>query len=432
MKSKKLLLLEKVLRLMAIAVLKKYKPEIIGITGSVGKTSTAEAIYVVLSAKHFAARNINNYNNEIGIPLAIIGAESGNKSAWKWLRVFLHWLKIMVLPTDYPKILILELGVDAPGDMKYLLSFIPLKIGVFTSVSSVHLEHFKSIEQIASEKGRIIERLGENQIAILNADDEIVVRFKNKTSARVVTYGYGAKADLRASDQIYAIEDGQFAGVNFKINYEGKTVPVRLRHILAFHQVYAALAAAAIGIEYKMNLVEIATALERFCSPLGRMNLIQGLNNSQIIDDTYNSSPKSAMAALEVLNKLSPRRKIAVLGDMLELGSEEEKGHQEVARKVFEIGTDYFLAIGDRMKIALEELRRLKFPEEKMFWFEEHAEVAEKLKLLLQKGDMVLVKGSQSMRMEKIVEKIIKNPEKARNLLCRQSASWWKKPYLKP
>ncbi len=432
MKSKKILLLEKILRLMAIAVLKKYNPRIIGITGSVGKTSAKEAAYLVLASKFRARKNIKNYNNEIGIPLTVIGAESGNRSPSKWLKVFFKWLAVVIFPYEYPEVLVLEMGADKPGDMKYLLNFVNVKIGIITSISPVHLEYFKNIDHIAREKGELIKNLPEDGCAILNADDEKTAALEGETNAQIITYGFSEKARARASDVIYNSENNGPKGISFKLNYEGKSIPVRLRRILASHQIYAALAAASAGIALKINLIDIAASLEQFSSPPGRMNLIAGVKESLIIDDTYNSSPKAAIAALETLNNLKAPRKIAVLGDMLELGADEESGHKAVARKMFEMGVGFFIAVGDRMKIAVAELERLGYPKEKIFWFGSPNEAGNKLKEIITLKDIILVKGSQSMRMEKIAEKIMANPAKARNLLCRQSAEWWKKPYIKP
>lgn len=432
MQKKLLKLLEKILHWMAIAVIKKYKPQIIGITGSVGKTSAKEATYCVLADKFNVRKNEKNYNNELGIPLTIIGSESGNKSIFKWLKVFFKWLKIVLLRVNYPEVIILEMAVDHPGDMKYLASFIPVKIGIVTAITSTHLEFFKSIDHIAREKGLILESLSEDGVAILNADDDKVISMRERTKAKKITFGFSQNADVTASGIDFVYEDEKLKGVSFKLNYEGKSIPVRLQHILATHQVYAALAGVCVGIALKMNLIDIASALEKFTSPCGRMNMIHGINGSSIIDDTYNSSPKAALAALDVVGRLRALRRIVVMGDMLELGQDEERGHREIARKIFEINADLFFAVGDRMQMAVSELKKLGFPPDKIFHFNSPDEAGKKIEEILEAGDLILVKGSQGMRMEKIVGKIMAEPEKARKLLCRQSSEWWKKPYKKP
>lgn len=421
-----------ILRWMATVILKKYKPTVIGISGSVGKTSSKEAIFAVLSPKFRTRKNEKNYNNEIGIPLTIIGAESGNKSLWKWLKVFSKWIAVVILPFEYPEILILEMGVDRPGDMEYLLSFIPVKVSVITRIASSHLEFFKNIDHIAKEKGKLTEILPEVGTAILNADDERVSGMKESTKAKIITFGINNEADIRATDITYNYQDKKLSGIGFKLNYEGKIIPVRLHYVLARHQIYAALIGAAIGIAFKVNLVDIAASLENFFSPPGRMNLIDGIRNSLIIDDTYNSSPISALAALEVLEEIQAGRKIVVFGDMLELGQETEKGHKEIAQKIFSAKIDLFLAVGERMEVAFRKLHSLGYPAGNLFYFESPETAAEKLNKIIEAGDLILVKGSQGMRMEKVVEAIMDKQGKANEFLCRQSKEWREKPFVKP
>lgn len=432
MKSRKLKYLETVLRLMSVAVLKKYKPIIIGITGSMGKTSAKEAVYAALAVKYRVRKNIKNYNNEVGIPLTIIGAESGNRSPIKWLAVFFRWLGLVVFPREYPEILVLEMGVDRPGDMKYLLDFIPLDAGIVTSISPVHLEFFKDIEHIAREKGRIVEGLPREGFAILNADDKRTEALAAKTGSRVISYGFSGKAMIMASDPVRIKDENGISGISFKVNYAGKSLPVRLRHIIGRHQIYPALAAIAAGVAFKVNPVEVMKALENLAPPPGRLNVISGKKGSTIIDDTYNSSPAAAISALEIAASMGSSRRMAILGDMLELGQDEEKGHRAIARKIFELNFDFLAAVGERMKIAVRELERLNFPKDKIAQFDNPAAAGDFAAGKLERGDIVLVKGSQSMRMEKAVEKLMEEPGKARNVLCRQSAEWWKKPYIKP
>lgn len=431
MKSKKLIILEKILRLMAKAVLLRHKPKIIGITGSVGKTSAKSAVFAVLSAKFDVRENQKNYNNEIGIPLTIIGVSSGEKNIFKWIWVFLKWIFVLVFP-KYPEILILELGVDRPGDMTYFMSFISPMIGIVTNISSSHIEYFGSVDNIAKEKGILIEKLGSDGFALLNGDDEKALATAKITKAQVITFGQGEKNIIGASGIVFNYQDNIPQGLSFKLNYDGKNIPIRLRNILAVHQVNAALAAVGVGIIFKMNLVEIGSALETLKSPSGRMNLLEGKNGIFLIDDTYNASPVSTVAAIDVLSKLNAKRKIAILGDMLELGDLSEGGHEEVGRKIFDCKIDMFIAVGSRMKRAVEELVALGYPQESIMHFDDPMQAIEKISNLFIEGDFVLIKGSQGMRMEKIVEKLLKNSNESETLLCRQSSQWKKKIFLKP
>jgi UDP-N-acetylmuramoyl-tripeptide--D-alanyl-D-alanine ligase len=423
-------LLIKNLRQMAFWVLKKYQPQIIGITGSIGKTSAKEAIAWVLKEKFFLRRNEKNYNNEIGLPLTVIGAKSGGRSLSGWLKVFVYWLWIIIFPIKYPKLLILEMGADRPGDIEYLTSFIQCQIGIVTEVGQSHIEFFGSLENIAREKEKLVKDLNEKGLAILNADNPLVLAMAKNLKSAVTTFGFGETADLRATDIAFNYSEyGEIQGLSFKLNFHGTSIPVRLNKILAKHQIYSALIAAVVAEELKMNLVEIASRLSDFSPPPGRLNLLAGIKKAFIIDDTYNASPDSTLAALDVLREIKTSRKIAVLGDMLELGVETEKNHRQIGRKIAEIKADLIFFLGTRMKFAAEELKRHNFNPEKIFYFDNHADLGRKVQAEMREGDLVLIKGSQAMRMEKIVEEVMFNPQEAEKLLCRQDKEWKKKEF---
>lgn len=412
-------------------MLSRHKPKIVAITGSVGKTSAKAAVFTVLSQKFHVRENLKNYNNEIGIPLTIIGAQSGGRNIFKWVWIFVKWIFVIIFP-GYPKILILELGVDRPEDMKYFMSFIHPMVSVVTNISSSHVEYFKTVDNIAKEKRVIIESLGADDFAVLNADDEKVSQMKTFTKAQVMTFGEAENADVNASHILYNYQDNKPEGITFKLNFDGKNIPVRLRNILAAHQVSAALVGVSVGTIFKMNLVDIAMSLENLRPPVGRMNLLEGIEGSYIIDDTYNASPVSTMAALDVLAQLKGERKIAVLGDMLELGNHSEIGHKEVARKIFALNIDVFLGVGKRMEAAERELISMGFPASNILHAVSPEEAALKMEKIASSGDFILVKGSQGMRMEKITEKLLKTSSEAKNLLCRQTPEWKKKSFLAP
>src|SRR3989344_3289864 len=194
-------ILQYILRFFAVAILKKYKPEIVAVTGSVGKTSTAEAISVVLSQRFTMRRNIKNYNNELGIPLSIIGKETGGRSVFRWLSVFLKAISLMVVrDRSYPNMLVLEMDADRPGDIEYLASFVPITVGVVTAVAEVHLEYFKTIDHIAKEKGALVRSLPKQGCAVLNFDDLRVRQMAQTAKTQVITYGMLEGANVRASD----------------------------------------------------------------------------------------------------------------------------------------------------------------------------------------------------------------------------------------
>lgn len=418
------------LRFMAFRILRKYQPQIIGITGSIGKTSAKEAVAWVLAEKFSLRKNDKNYNNEIGLPLTIIGAKSGNRSLWGWFKVFAYGLWIIIFSVKYPKILILEMGADRPGDIQYLTSLVKCQIGVITEVGQSHIEFFGSLENIAKEKGELARSLPDKGLAILNADNPLVAGMAADLKSAVVTFGFSELADLWATDVAFNYsENEKIQGLSFKLNFRGTSIPVRLNNALAKHQIYSALIAAAVAEELEMNLVEIAARLSDFSPPPSRLNLLAGIKNTFLIDDTYNTSPDSCVAALEVLQEIKANRKIAVLGDMLELGAETERSHRQIGRKLFEIKADLVFFFGTRMKFAAEELKKHNFNPENMFYFENHADLGKKLQSEMREGDLVLIKGSQAMRMEKIVEEVMADPLAAGKLLCRQNKEWKEKEF---
>ena len=421
-------LVQKALAVLARAIIKKYQPQIIGITGSVGKTSTKQAIFKVLALKFNVRQNIKNYNNEIGLPLTIIGAGSGGRSVWGWLGVFMRALVLLAWrDKNYPKILVLEMAVDRVGDMKYLTDLAPCQIGVVTNISPVHLEFFKTLERIAKEKSVMVSHLDKNGWAVLNCDNHYVCDMEQVVKGRVIKYGITSEqAQVRASEIIISKDSGErVAGLSFKLSYQGSTVPVLLPNILGEHLVYAALAAAAVGVINGMNLLEISEALRLFEAPKGRMRLLAGIKNTFIIDDSYNAGPESMAAALSVLGQLNVLgKKIAVLGDMLELGEYTVEAHQNIGALAAANKIDSLITVGERARLIGEKAKELGLRSEDIFNFSDAETAGCFIQDRIETGDFILVKGSQGMRMEKIVKEIMAEPLKAKDLLVRQDKPW--------
>ena len=418
------------LKLLAKLILRKYKPHIIGITGSIGKTSSKEAVVTVLGNRFKVRASFKNYNNELGLPLTIIGRESAGRSLAGWLSVFAKaWKLIFIKDKDYPEILVLEMGVDRPGDMAYLCSIAAPEIGIETAVSYSHLEYFGSVNNIKKEKQVLIENVDNKGLSILNHDNEFTREMSEVSRAKVITYGLQDGADLQAQDVSYNFSKGDYdlSGLHFKMNYEGSIVPVFMKNVLSEPAIYAALTGAAVGLYFGMNLVEIAGALNDFNLPVGRMNLLAGLNHTFIIDDTYNSSPEACIAALKVLGNIrisEDGKKYAVLGDMMEIGDYTEDGHKLVGQKVTELKIDYLITVGERANFIAQGAKESGFAETNIFKFERTKEAGEFLLSKINNGDVILVKGSQFMRMEKIVKVLIAEPERAKELLVRQGSEW--------
>lgn len=421
-------ILKKILFILSKAILDKYEPKVIAITGSIGKSSTKEAIFTVLQNNFRTRQSVKNYNNEIGLPLTILGEMSAGSSLAGWLKIFWRAIRLwFVDDKTYPEVLVLEMGIDRPGDMAYLTKLIHPDIGVITNIGPVHLEYFKTLENIAQEKGVLIEKLNAGGWGVLNADNEYVIKLKDKVKGRFLTYGFSSEATVRAHDVTLLSKKNDLQGVSFKLSYDGKVVPVFLPEVLGEHLIYGALAAVAVGIIMELNLVEISGALQNFRAPSGRMRLIEGVRDSLIIDDTYNASPEPTVAAVQVLGKLPTNgRKIAVLGDMLELGEFEDKGHRLVGQTVAQQGIDLLIAVGPRAKIIAEAAVSAGFDQKHVIKFSSSEEAGEYLLKELNAGDLALIKGSQGMRMEKAVKMILADLSLGKDLLVRQDDSWLK------
>ncbi len=414
---------EKKLARDARRLLKRTQPEIIGITGSVGKSSAKQAVAAVLGGKFRVGASPKNFNTELGLPLAILELPNGGHSVWRWLKIFKKAAWRSVFPRkDYPKVLVLEMAADHPGDIAYLTSIAPPKIGVVTAVGESHAEFFGSVENVAKEKQTLIQKLPKEGQAVLNRDEERVWQMKERSKAPVIGFGFHEEADVRALDvsMRHVLEADGGCGMAFKITAGGATVPVFLPGVIGKQSVYAALAAAAVGLAKGMNLVEISDGLAKYEPPPGRMRCLGGIKRTLLIDDTYNASPKSARAALETLRDLpieEGKQKFAVLGDMLELGPVSVSGHEEIGKMAAEIGLGCLVLVGERMGDAKKAALAAGMPADKIFHFSKTEDAGRFVQERMHQGDIVLAKGSRGMHMECVVKELMAEPLRAAELL---------------
>ncbi|MFH1890060.1 MAG: UDP-N-acetylmuramoyl-tripeptide--D-alanyl-D-alanine ligase [Candidatus Kuenenbacteria bacterium] len=408
-----------ILIILSKLILWRYKPEVIGITGSVGKTSTKFAVATVLSAGFKVRASQKNYNTEIGVPLAIIGCESPKYSVLGWIRVLIKGMSLLIRKDkNYPDILVLEMAADRKGDIEYLAGFTMPNVGIITAVGPAHLEFFGDVDVVLQEKASMLDYLKENGCAVLNMDDEKVAGLPSKREIRVIGYGLNDQAQVRA-ENIYV--DKEKGGLNFKLGRDGSYVPVRLPYVLGKPGVYSALAAASTGIYYGMHLLQIAEKLKEIRPVPGRLQLLSGIKNTRIIDDSYNSSPLSVKAALEVLLHLNcTGDKFAVLGDMLELGEQTEQAHKQVGEEVASMGIDYLITVGERSTDTALAAKEYGMNEDRIYNFDNAEEAGKFLQDKMQEGDLILIKGSRGIKCEKIVKEIMAEPEKAKDLLVGQ------------
>lgn len=431
MKSSVLKLIQKILKALARLTIRRYKPGIVGITGNVGKTSVKEAIKTVLEHDRRVRAASKNFNNELGLPLTILGDWQEAGGALFWFRVILAscW-RLLLKRRTYPEILILEYGIDHPGDMRKLLEIARPHIGVVTPIGDipVHIEFFAGKEGLVREKARLVQALPATGFAILNADNNASLQMKEHTRAHTITYGKSEGVDIRISNFETRL-DSVPPCVTCKLEYNGSFVPVRIENVVGEIQTYTAAAAAAVGIAFGMNLVRISENLSYYESPKGRMKTIEGLKESVLIDDTYNSSPLAAREALETLGQIRAKRKIAVLGDMLELGKYTIEAHEKIGKLAAE-RVKVLITVGARAKFIAEAARKAGLPNKWIFVFNNTAEAGKCLEKLLERGDLVLIKGSQGVRMERIVKEVMAEPAKAEKFLVRQTPRWLEKPSI--
>ena len=407
MKNFLLKILKWLLKTLAQLTIWRYKPGIIGITGSVGKTSAKEAIFAVLSQERRVRRSSGNFNNELGLPLTILGDWQEIKGLFFWPKVILLSLLRVIFKVSYPEILVLEYGADKPGDIRYLLKIAKPQIGVITAVGEipVHVEFYSGPEAVAREKSKIIEILPANGFAVLNSDDITVMEMKNRTRAHLMTFGFNEEAQVKISNFENQMEGEVPEGISFKLEYGGSFVPVKIKNNFGRAPAYAAAAAAAVGLIFGLNLVKISEGLVRYQAPPHRLTLVKGVKNTWIIDDCYNASPLSMEAALEVLRDLKAKRKIAVLGDMLEIGRYTPEAHEVVGKSTAKI-VDLLFTVGPRARFIAEAAEKAGLDKNKIFSFDTVLGVGKVLEHHLHLGDLVLIKASRAINLDKVVEEI--------------------------
>ncbi len=416
---------------MARSLLSIYKPRVIAVTGSVGKTSTKQAIGAVLALRDPSVRvAIGSFNTDWGVPLTVIGGEYPAGSALKWLTVLLRGVRLLLWKDErYPRMIVFEFGADRPNDIARLVALVRPSIGVVTSISPVHLERLGSIENIAREKLGLLSGLPKTGTAIVNSAVARTWDVKGRSTAPIVTAGLDTDADVFASDvSMRTHRHGSLPGrgTTFKLHWKGSVVPCTLVDIAGWAAVESSCLAAAVGLSFGMNLIEISDQLRHVAWPAGRMRIIDGIRHTILIDDTYNASPKAMLQAINVLEYLAlneGRSTWAVLSDMVDLGDETESAHREIGRAVAEKRPGALVVVGINARFIAAEAIAAGFPPERVYKMTDAWEVGRYLQENIREGDVVLVKGSQMMRMERVVKELMAKPLDAATLLVRQQ--WW-------
>ncbi len=404
--------LQKILGSLTKRIVAKYNPKVVAITGSVGKTSTKNAIALLLEKNFTVWGKSGNLNTEFGVPLAFMGKDKGGgDSFWRWGKIILFGIHLLVKKrNNYPDIVIAEMGADRPGDISYLTSLIKPDISIITMIGEipVHLENYGSIQEVTEEKARIIEGTKPGGFIILNSDDPKVKEMGKNSNSILVYYGFDEGADVRISD--FTIEtrgsfkDKTLYGSSFKLTYKGRSERIHLPYCIGKPSAYSVAAAYACGMAMGIDLSRFADIFRDLKPEEGRMNFIEA-NNYSVIDDTYNASPASVESALETIKEIPARRKIVILGDMKELGDRSSGAHRKIGKVIPKVA-DLLVTVGDLAEEIKEAAISSGMELTRVSSFKTAHQAVDRIKSIAREGDLILVKGSRSMKMEEIVKEI--------------------------
>ncbi len=407
-------------------VLHRHKPRIIAVTGSVGKTTTKDAIYAALSQTHHIRKSAKSFNSDFGVPLTILGLESGWSDPWKWFVNMIDGA-FVIFSNQYPKWLVLEVGADRPGDISSIARWLRPDVSVITGVPDipVHVEYFNSPGEVLKEKRALADYLKPGGTLILNGDEARMRMLQNSFRGTSVTYGFDERNTYAAVGEQIVYEDAVPVGMSCKVIRKGGSLELMVRGALGRPRIYAALAALAVAETIGADSDAVVRGINAWEPPPGRVRILKGIKGAIIIDDTYNSSPTAVLAALDTLKSVQAKRRIAVLGDMLELGRYSAEAHKHAGERVAETAT-MLRTVGFRARAIAESAQDAGMKESKIMQYEmnEAERAGQELKKELKAGDVVLVKGSQSMRMERTVLEIMAEPMRAEELLVRMDPEW--------
>ena len=355
----------------------KFNLPVVAVTGSTGKTTTKDMIASILSLKLSVLKTEGNFNNEVGVPLTLFRLSKKHQVA------------------------VLELGMSALGEIERLTRISSPRMGVMTNVGEVHLQYLGNVQRVARAKAELVYALGKDDVAILNMDDSYVRDMKKGIKARIITYGIRGRAEVVAE----GIENLREGGMRFTLRIMEEGLPLHLRY-LGYHNIYNALAAAAATHALGMKKEIIREGLSQLQPLAGRMKIMK-IRGLTILDDTYNASPKSFIAAIETLRDLSPKgKKILVAGDMLELGKRASLAHKETGVYVAHSGIDTLITCGNLAGYIAQGAIGSGMEEERIITCRNKEEAGDRLSSLVKEGDIILIKGSRATGMEEIIQKL--------------------------
>jgi len=411
------------LALVARAVVRRYAPRIVMVTGSVGKTSTKDAVAAVLASRFYVRKSEKSFNSEFGVPFTILGVGNPWHDPFAWISIVRSTIALLVLPNHYPTMLVLETGADKPGDLARILRIATPDAVVVTRLPEipVHVEAYASPEAVQEEEFSPAYALPAGAPLIVPADDPYALDSALRTPSRVISYGNTEDATVRISDIGFYEEEGNVVGMQATMSMKDVRENLVVKGSVGATQLLPAAAALAAALAFDIPIPEALAALKTYEPPAGRGSLLSGKNGSVIIDDSYNASPAAVEEALATL-KLFPRagRRIAVLGDMLELGRYSVMEHERIAALAGG-SADIIITVGIRARAFAAMPKNAD-----VVSFDNAHAAALALPALVRAGDVILVKGSQSIRTERIAEALLADPADVSKLV-RQESAWKRK-----
>ena len=419
------------LRFLARAVVHRYHPFIVMVTGSVGKTSTKDAVAAVLARRFLVRKSDKSFNSELGVPFTILGVENPWNNLFAWIKVMKSAFVLLFLPNHYPNMLVLETGADRPGDLSRILKIAKPDMVVVTRLPeiSVHVEAYASPEAVREEEFSPAFALPASSPLIIPADDSYASDNARRTPARIISYGISNDSFVHIHNVNFLESEGVVsghhtnqigvvAGMQADVSVGGENGKLLVKGSVGRTQLLPLAAALAVASAFEIPLSEALEALEEYQPPPGRGRLLVGKNGSVIIDDSYNASPAAVEEALVTLKSFPhAKRRIAILGDMLELGRYSVEEHERIATLAAD-SADFIIAVGVRARAFVNARKNIE-----TMSFNNSNEAALALPELVREGDVILVKGSQSIRTERIVEALLANPSDVIKLV-RQEKKW--------
>ena len=415
-----------ILTLEAKMLLRRAHPIIIAITGSVGKTSIKDAVYTVLKEKVHVRRSEKSFNSEIGVPLSVLGLPNAWSNPFRWIKNIIDGFLVSLHPSEYPEVLILEMGVDRPGDMDKLTSWIRPDVVILSRLPDVpvHVEYFDSPDAVIKEKKKLVQALKADGVLVYNQDDTKVVQVAEGVLQQTIGYSRYSLSPYTASADTVVYENGQAVGLEFTLTHLDTASLMYINGSLGVQHAYNYAAATAVASLFKIGVKEATKSLEKHLPPPGRMRIIPGIKDTTLIDDTYNSSPIASEQSLATLGELKGvKRRIAVMGDMMELGQFSIQEHARIGSIVPKYA-DILVAIGVRARGFSKGAIDAGMNPKNIFEYDTTFNAAKEMQTFIKAGDILLVKGSQSIRAERFVEELMAEPEHAEKLLVRQGKHW--------